>query len=264
VCNCFRYLGGNAIAAEIPADTPENSVRTRSDSRATWRAFLVGALILMFGIVAVQSGGSCAESKWPLLQQFTARIGVDTSAPRIFFQLPLLDVHGVTRYTVNCVGGDNEFLGRLGDRRGINYIGPFACRLNEGKSNDEDSLLSEDDSAYWYSRGQVHDFGEIIGACGRYPEYGAVRHFRLRGFELTLEFTDIVIDGKGKPAYFVLAISVRRDATALSAEAEQTGYLTPYKTGRGCGKVLRGNETRMCRDWVHSGGSWTECSKLGE
>jgi hypothetical protein len=221
-------------------------------------------LILMFGIVGVQSRGSCAESKWPLLQQFTARIGVDTSAPRIFFQLPLLDVHGVTRYTVNCVGGDNKFLSRLGDGREINYVGPFACRLNEGKSNDEDSLLSEDDSAYWYSRGQVHDFREIIGACGRYPEYGAERHFRLRGFELTLEFTDIIIDNMGKPAYFVLAIFVRTDATSLSEYTEQPGYLTPYKTGRGCGKVLHGNEPRMCRDWEHTGGSWTECSKLGK
>jgi len=173
-------------------------------------------------------------------------------------------VHGVTRYTLNCAGGDNQFLDKLRGAEDINYVGPFACRLNEGKSNTEDSLLSEDESAYWFSRGQINDFREIIGACGRYPEYGAARHFRLRGFELTLEFTDVALDRKGNPTYFVLVISVLTDPSALSAEAEQTGYLTPYKVGRSCDKVLRGNEPRMCRDWLHSGGSWTECAKLGK
>jgi hypothetical protein len=193
-----------------------------------------------------------------------ARIGVDTSAQRIFFQIPLLDVQGVTSYTLNCAGGNEQFLDDLSDAGDINYVGPFACRLNEGKADTEDSLLSEDESAYWYSRGQVHDFREIVGACGRYPEYGAVRHFRLRGFQLTLDFTDVAVDRRGNPTYCVLAISVRPDATARSADAEQPGYLTPYKVGNSCDKVRRGNETRMCRDWVHSGGSWTECAKLGK
>jgi hypothetical protein len=234
------------------------------NSGVTWRRLSVALLLLMLGVFGEPRFGACAGSSWPLLQQSTARIGVDTSAERIFFQLPLLDVHGVMRYTLNCAGGDNKFLDELGQARQINYVGPFACRLNEGKSDREGSLLSEDESAYWFSRGQVHDFSEFIGACGRYPEYGAVRHFRLRGFELRLEFKDIALDGKGKPLYFVLVVSVRPDPTALSADAEQTGYLTPYKTGRGCDKILRGNEPRMCRDWQHSGGSLTECSKLGK
>jgi hypothetical protein len=136
--------------------------------------------------------------------------------------------------------------------------------LNEGKADEENSLLSEDESPYWYSRGQIHDFRELVGACGRYPEYGALRHFRLRGFELTLQFTDIQVDKKGTPSYLVVTVSVRTDPTAHSREAQQTGYLTPYKVGGSCNKVLRGNEPRMCRDWLHYGGSWTECVKLGK
>jgi hypothetical protein len=230
----------------------------------TWRALLVGSLLFVVGIVGTPSLGSSAGSEWPILQQFTARIGIDTSAERIYFELPLVDVNGVTRYTLNCAGGDDQFLDKLGGVQGINHVAPFACRLNQGKFETEDSLLSEDGSPYWFSRGQVHDFHEIIGACGRYPEYGAVRHFRLRGFELILEFTEIAVDRKGNPAYFVLVISVRTDPTALSAEAEQTGYLTPYKVRRSCDKDLRGNAQRMCRDWLHSAGSWTECSKVGK
>jgi hypothetical protein len=228
----------------------------------TWRAPFVGLFLFLAGLGGKQVLGARAGSQWPVLQQFTARIGIEASARRILFDLPLVDIHGVTKYTLNCAGGDDRFLEKLAKARDINYVGLFACRLNEGNSDTEDSLLSEDDSPYWFSRGQIHDFQEIIGACGRYPEYGAARHFRLRGFELTLEFTDITLDRKGNPTHFVLAISVRTDPTAFSAEAEQTGYPTPYKIGRSCENVLRGNAQRMCRDWLRSGGSWTQCTKL--
>lgn len=39
------------------------------------------------------------------------------------------------------------------------------------------------------------------------------------------------------------------------------GYLTPYRVGSSCDKVLKGNEPRMCKDWKNLGGSWTECTK---
>jgi hypothetical protein len=124
----------------------------------------------------------------------------------------------------------------------------------------EDSLLSEDESAYWFSRGQIHNFHELTGSCAKYPEYGALRHFRLRGFELTLDFGDVELDKAGSPTYFTFTVSLRRDPGITSSRAEQTGYLTPYKVGFSCNKVLKGNEPRMCRA---STGSWTECSKLG-
>jgi len=41
------------------------------------------------------------------------------------------------------------------------------------------------------------------------------------------------------------------------------GYLTPYRVGSTCDKVLKGHEPQMCRDWKNLGGSWTECTKLG-
>jgi hypothetical protein len=154
----------------------------------------------------------------------------------------------------------DKYLDHLSDTSGTNYVGPLACGLSEGTSEDlEDSLLSEDESAYWYSRGQIHNFHDLIGSCARYPEYGALRHFRLRGFELTLSFGDIEVEKTGNPTYFTLTVSLRRDASITSPQAEQTGYLTPYKTGS-CDRVLKGNEPRMCRD---ANSDWTECSKLG-
>jgi len=197
-----------------------------------------------------------------VLQDFSTTIGIETSAKQISLNVPLKDIHGRTQYTFICVGGSDDYLDELSDDSGINYVGPLGCRLVREDRDSESSLLSEDESAYWYSRGQIHDFNELIGACGKYPEYGAVRHFRLRGFELTMRFGDFVFDRSGHLSHCTLTLSVRRDATITSERAEQTGYLTPYKVGNSCSKVLRGNEPRMCRDWVNAGGSWRQCNKL--
>ena len=71
------------------------------------------------------------------MQEFTAKVGIETSADRIFLKFPLIDVQGQTRYSFICEGGSNKYLDRLSDSSGINYVGPLACRLVEGKSNTE-------------------------------------------------------------------------------------------------------------------------------
>lgn len=223
-------------------------------------------LLLPLSLLTKTNVGFCAEHAWPEMAEFSAKVGVEASAERIFFEIPLIDVHGRTQYKFICVGGSDKYLGKLSDSSGVNYVGPFGCRLVEGKWDavrSEESLLSEDESAYWFSRGQIHNFHELTGSCGSYPEYGALRHFRLRGFELTLTFGDVELDKAENPTYFTLTVSLRRDATINSPQAEQIGYLTPYKVGYNCDKVLKGNQPRMCRDWKNLGGSWTECSKLG-
>jgi hypothetical protein len=222
-------------------------------------------LILFFSVLLATREAQCRKPPWPVMANFSAKVGIETSAEHIFFEFPLKDVHGRTQYTFVCVGGSTEYLDKLGDESNVNYVGPLSCRLVEGDKDaekNEASLLSEDDSAYWFSRGQIHDFQDLVGACGKYPEYGALRHFRLRGFELTLYSGDILVDKAGHPSYFTLTVSLRRDATALSPTAKQTGYLTPYKAGSSCTKILKGNELRMCRDWKHLGGSYTECNKI--
>ena len=219
-------------------------------------------LVLTLSLLAKPNAGFCAGQAWPTMAEFTAKVGIETSAERIFFEFPLLDVQGQPRYRFICVGGSDEFLAQWQ----VNYVGPLSCRLVEGTKNPEeyeDTLLWEDDSAHWFSRGQIHDFHDLTGSCAKYPEYGALRHFRLRGFELTLTFGDVEVDKRGNPTYFTLTVSLRRDARITSPQAEQTGYLTPYKVGRTCEKVLKGNQRRMCRDFKNLGGSWTECDKIG-
>lgn len=215
-------------------------------------------LVVALSLLVKTSTGFCAEQAWPAMAEFTAKFGVETSAERISFEIPLIDVQGQTRYRLTCTGGSDKYLDQL-SASGDNYVGPFACIL-AGDGDISDSLLSEDGSPHWYSRGQIHSYGDLIGSCAKYPEYGALRHFRLRGLELTLSFGDIEVDKAGNPTHFTLTVSLQRDAKITSPQAEQTGYLTPYKVGSSCNKVLKGNEPRMCRD---SNGDWTECDKLG-
>ncbi len=168
-------------------------------------------LVLTLSLLAKPNAGFCAGQAWPTMAEFTAKVGIETSAERIFFEFPLLDVQGQPRYSFICVGGSDEFLAQWQ----VNYVGPLSCRLVEGTKNPEeyeDTLLSEDDSAHWFSRGQIHDFHDLTGSCAKYPEYGALRHFRLRGFELTLTFGDVEVDKRGNPTYFTLTVSLRRDA----------------------------------------------------
>ena len=160
--------------------------------------FLVSSLLLL----TEANAGFCAASGWPEMAEFSAKVGIETSARSIFLEIPLIDLHGQTQYHFICIGGSEKYLDQLGDNSNINYVRPLACRLVDGTTDpvkSEESLLSEDDSAYWFSRGQIHQFSELTGSCAKYPEYGALRHFRLRGFDLTLVFGDVEVDKAGNP-----------------------------------------------------------------
>jgi len=194
----------------------------------------------------------CAEKKWPPITEFEFTLGVSTSADRISFSIPLRDEKGKAIYTLFGTGGSDSYLAHLSDTTKINYVGPLQLRLVEGTKDSEASLLSEDDSAPWFSRGQLH-YSEIVGACGKYPEYGVLRHFRLRGFELTLQFLDIETNTNDDVVYFNLRASLRRCAGCLSVQAERPGYMNP--AGKTCDKVVVGKEPIMRRG---KNGSWYE------
>jgi hypothetical protein len=196
---------------------------------------------------------------WPQLAGLDTTIAINALSERIFHEFPCEDQSGKVLYTLFCRGGSTEYLDSLSGKTDINHVGPLCFYLVPGKEDNEGSLLCEDGSARWHSRGQIHDYMNLIGACGQYPEYGCLRHFRLRGFELTLHFLNIVVDKEGSPVEFQVNITVHRDKRITSSIAEQTGYLTPFKEGRSCEKILRGNDPRMFRG---ENGSWFEEKEL--
>lgn len=211
------------------------------------------------GLLAVFSLSVSAvnAAEWPRIKPVSAQFPVDFSSEQITIDLRIFDEGDIPLYHFACRGGNENYLDKLSDQTGDNWVGPLMCTLSEGTKASEGSLLSEDDSAAWFSRGQYRQ-DQLVAACAVYPEYGVHRTFRLRGFRLTLDATNVKVNSSGTAQSFVLVVTVADDPTATSESAAQTGYLTPYRVGYSCNVVLKGNEPRMCRDWTH-GGSWIKC-----
>lgn len=209
---------------------------------------------LLWATVAV------AGDIWPMLANIDAEFDVQAPNRQVYIELPLKDADGEVRYTLYCRGGKEPYLSE-GAPGGTFLVEPFACRLVEGRTENESSLLSEDESPYWHTRGRIASYDELVGVCGDYPEFGRIRHFRQRGFELTLEFDDVDRDSKGVVTSFTLRVVVRSDPGITSRRTEQTGYLHP----RGdCTTIKRGKLPLMCRSVkAENLGSWEEC-KTGD
>ncbi len=220
----------------------------------------------LIGLGASDNADSVAPStnvdEWPEVREFLLKTGIQLSATRIDLDLPIYDQAGGIRYRLICRGGNEAYLDRVSERTGTaGYLPNLTCILNVGDQETDASLLSEDESAAYYSRGRFV-LSDLVGACAHYPEYGLVRHFRLRGMELTLSLSDLTMEatsarGTNVPVYALLSVSVRRDPSALTAKAEQPGYLRPDGTEAGCRIVRRGNNQRMCRNAVTS--AWEQC-----
>src|ERR1700737_3263861 len=125
-------------------------------------------ITLFAGALSLAPLISAAKAEWPPIQPIDRTYVVDFSAAPIEIILPILGGDGRQLYLFTCRGGDDAQMDALSDRSHITYVGPFACRLNDGETESEDTLLSEDDVAAWHSRGQFHA-SELLGPCASYP-----------------------------------------------------------------------------------------------
>ncbi len=130
----------------------------------------------------------------------------------------------------------------------VNYSGDLDCHLMPAELGEvEVNLLAEDDRlSAWYSRGRM--FGrDLRGACAAYPEYGLLRHFRLRGMQISMQFKDAVFSPSGELRSYQMQFTVIPDSTAHRGIAAISGYLDPDRQvpGRSCAVVKRGNEWRQ-------------------
>lgn len=196
-----------------------------------------------------------AAPAWPTIRPIDQKVEVDLTRSLVDFRLPILSGHGRPLYWLRCLGGSTARLDALGDHDGNNYVAPLACVLVVQADGWNASLLSEDDAAVWYSRGQYHG-NDLFGECGRYPEFGTLRHFRLRGMKITLSAENIVVRQHNDVTRFTLHVRVEPDPSAHTANAERPGFLPP-KNGD-CHAVRKGNEPLMCRN--EKTFSWQECS----
>lgn len=173
---------------------------------------------------------ACAQ-RWPIVRSQRDTLVVNETGARQA-AWTFRDTLGRDAYRLTCASfgyrGDADF----------EYSGDFECRLTPLYAETSYSTLLTDNpnqSRDWESRGRFLA-DEIFGARASYPEYGAVRHFRLRGMRITLSLTDIVFDTTpgGRSANgliglsaFRFAFSVEPDSTSRTEIAEPPGYQEP-------------------------------------
>jgi hypothetical protein len=82
----------------------------------------------------------------------------------------------------------------------------------------------------WESRARFFAY-ELTGKCGDYPDFGLIRHFRLRGMQLTLSLSNVVIVS-GHLRSLDLAVRAAVDHSAVSAIAQPSPHRPPPRPGR--------------------------------
>jgi hypothetical protein len=163
--------------------------------------------------------------------------------------LQLVGTDGTPLYQLSCRPGGDE------TNQSFDYSGDFECRLVALYWQDSYStLLTEDpfQERDWQSRARFFA-KDLVGSCASYPEYGAVRTFRLRGIKIVFRLDKILLrwqaQGELKPILqsFGFHVRVEQDPTALSAIAEPVPIAPPSveNTYNTKGTILRCEEVRL-------------------
>lgn len=116
----------------------------------------------------------------------------DMSNPSVDPVIPGVD--GAPLHKLECRSGDTY------EGREFESSGDFECRLNSASGKDASSTLLTYDPLQtrdFESRGRFF-LSDLEGKCGAYPEWGAQRRFRLRGMQIVVEMSEVVLAPAGK------------------------------------------------------------------
>ena len=194
---------------------------------------------LILAIIAI--AGLQAQAQWPRIAPLDTLFRVqDATHPDV--RAFIRSATGKPVYLLICRQSDDPAAGD------VNYSGDLDCHLMPAELGEvEENLLLEDHRlSAWYSRGRM--FAQHLrGACAAYPEYGLLRHFRLRAMQISIEFKDAVFSPSAELRSYQMRFTVVPDSTARRDIAEISGYLDPDRrvAGRSCAVVKRGNEWRQ-------------------
>jgi hypothetical protein len=110
-------------------------------------------------------------------------------ADEALVHVPVVDVKGKTVYEFQCSAnyGPGGLIDRWGIICGLFPIGKTINLL--GDSIDICTRMARYHFLPW----------QLFGRCASYPEWGAVRHFRLRGLMLTVKFDGVTFHPKDSP-----------------------------------------------------------------
>lgn len=215
--------------------------------KKTFYAVLLLSLLVGGGTSIAGSGDQRA---WPEIQPVKRSFHL-VDRQTMGAKLQIVSTKGTPLYLLECY--INAY-----DREDpdFDYSGDIECRLTSLYSKEAYStLLTEEKhpTRDWQSRGRLF-VEDISGKCAAYPEYGKVRHFKLRGMNLTLEIKNFKVKAgssaenapwnRDRINELDLEVTVAADAAATSEIAAPTKYLEPplahpnADLSRKCDKVL--------------------------
>ncbi|WP_020397855.1 hypothetical protein [Kordiimonas gwangyangensis] len=186
------------------------------------------------------------DGPWPVITEFTTAADLDLTGAGMTYELPLADAAGQVHYRLVCRGAAEDLI-QIADKPDDQSwaLPPLTCALYEGDSSHGRSLLDPAPVHPLLSRGYF-DSRAFVGDCVQYPEYGLERHYRLRGFTLTLVAEDVKMQLddstllRGEYANPVtrlrLVVALRHDEAAQSAFAEAPDVPDPRHSDRGCNR----------------------------
>lgn len=190
--------------------------------RTWWRAELWAGLALLKNPTALAPPQGWAPVQ-PLHAEYKyvqPKAGEDAA-----FSLFLLDGAGDKIYKFECHSG------AYGDTSEMSWSGPFQCALFpfKGDTLTPVNLLAVDEkdeqSTDWWNRGRLMPY-QLQSECLRYPEYSTLRHFKLRGLDLTLGYSNITWQG-AKLSGFTFTLDAAPDADAKTPMAERADGSKP-------------------------------------
>jgi hypothetical protein len=210
--------------------------RSSKSATGTMRAFIaVGAIAGSMSAMGLNP----RAVKWPVIVPVHASVTFgdpgknDTDTP---FSTLVNDQGGRPAYKVACHNGYYD-----SKNSKINYSSDFQCALlSQGADTLEETdfnlLVSPtklEESSDDNNRG-VMTAAQLAGRCADYPEYGAVRNFRLRGMVVTFKFTNLAwasaSQGVARLSAFTFGLSVVPDSSAHTARAEVVHVAKPPRS----------------------------------
>lgn len=190
--------------------------------------FLILLIELNIGVTSI--AGPESKRSWPVINPVKKSFHF-IDHREMGAELIIVGIDGTPLYLLECYLNAYDH-----EDRNFNYSGSFECRLTSLYSKERYSTLLTDQinqTRDWQSRGRFL-LEELTGKCSEYPEYGRVRHFRLRGMNLTLEIKNLKIksgsSAENAPWYvdrieeLDLDVTVTPDPKGLSEIAEPTKY----------------------------------------
>ena len=181
----------------------------------------IGFAASLWGGLLLLKAPSAQPDQWPVLKErheqfaFVAPDGPGVDRP---FMLHLEDLAGAERYRLECHSGEH------GEDALLKWSGLYQCALfpTHGDSISAVDVLAadtrEEQADDGWNRGRILA-QQFHAPCDSYPEYSNLRHFMLRGFDLSLGITDLVWEGP-KLTKFTLHVDLVQDADAKSDVAE--------------------------------------------